>query len=88
MGQRANLIIVKKDSYDLYYSHWCANTLPRDIFWGPEHAINFIQLQVKKDIDDWWLDDIWAEGGVIVDIEKKILLMYGGENILFDIPLR
>ncbi|MBC8059818.1 MAG: hypothetical protein H7Y18_04050 [Clostridiaceae bacterium] len=72
----------------MYYSHWCANTLPRDIFWGPKHAINFIEIQVKTDFEDWWLDDIWAEGGVIVDIEKKILLMYGGEDILFDIPLR
>lgn len=27
MGQRANLVIVKQDSYDLYFNHWCANTL-------------------------------------------------------------
>lgn len=87
MGQRANLVIVKQGGYDLYYSHWCANTLPGDLFWGPQHAISFIEAQTKVGNTDW-LDDIWAEGGVVVDEEKKVLLFFGGEEELRSIPYR
>ncbi|CAN7634234.1 hypothetical protein LJR153_004824 [Paenibacillus sp. LjRoot153] len=87
MGQRANLVIVQQDGYDLYYNHWCANTLPSDLFWGPEHAISFIQAQKKVDQTDW-LDDIWAEGGAVIDEAKKLLLFYGGEDMQSNIPYR
>src|SRR5689334_9883307 len=88
MGQRANLIIVKDNGYDIYYSHWCANTLPTDMFWGPEHGINFIKNQKKVEPENGWLDDIWAEGGAVIDLDKKVFLLYGGEDILYNIPLR
>ncbi|TDF95466.1 hypothetical protein [Paenibacillus piri] len=87
MGQRANLVIVHQDGYDLYYNHWCANTLPRELFWGPQHAISFVEAQSKIDETDW-LDDIWAEGGVVIDAEKKLLLFFGGEEELWSIPYR
>ncbi|MCP3773179.1 hypothetical protein NLX71_07575 [Paenibacillus sp. MZ04-78.2] len=87
MGQRANLVITKQGGYDLYYNHWCANTLPRDLFWGPQHAISFIEAQAKVDETDW-LNDIWAEGGVVLDAEKKLLLFFGGEEELYNIPYR
>jgi len=46
MGQRANLIITRSNGeYDLYYNHWCANTLPIYLFWGPEHAEKFIRMR-------------------------------------------
>lgn len=88
MGQRANLIIFKNSTYDLYYSHWCANSLPRELFWGPEHALHFIQIQNKVDSETGWLDAVWAEGGAIIDLDKKVFILYGGEDIKQDIPLR
>lgn len=87
MGQRENLVIVKQYGYDLYYNHWCANTLPEQLFWGPEHARNFIESQMKID-ESGWLDDIWAEGGAVFDESKKRLLFFGGEDELYDIPYR
>ncbi|WP_248925062.1 hypothetical protein [Paenibacillus hamazuiensis] len=87
MGQRANLVIVKEDGYNLYYNHWCANTLPGDLFWGPKNAISFIEAQNKVD-DSGWLNDIWAEGGALIDLNKKLLLFYGGEDELWSIPYR
>ena len=87
MGQRANLIIVEKNKYALYYSHWCANTLPRDLFWGAEHAINFVRIQREVD-DSGWLDDVWAEGAAVIDCDKMVLLLYGGEDVQYDVPLR
>ncbi|WCF10723.1 hypothetical protein NDS46_13125 [Paenibacillus thiaminolyticus] len=69
----------------MYYSHWCANTLPRDLFWGPEEALAFIESQ---QLTEEWLDDRWAEGGVIIDLDQNVLLWYGGEDIMYDVPLR
>lgn len=87
MGQRANLILVEGREYQLFYSHWCANTLPRDLFWGPEHALAFIRIQRAVD-DSGWLDEVWAEGGAVVDLDRKHFLLYGGEDVLYDVPLR
>ncbi len=87
MGQRANLLIVRNQSYELYYSHWCAYTLPVSLFWGEQYAIRFIELQKQVD-ESGWLDDKWAEGGAVLDLERRVLLFYGGEDILYDVPLR
>ncbi|MFC5471502.1 hypothetical protein ACFPPD_22770 [Cohnella suwonensis] len=88
MGQRVNLIITRSDGeYDLYYNHWCANTLPVHLFWGPEYAEAFIRNQTLVD-ESRWLNDIWAEGGVVMDAGNQVLLFYGGEDIQNDIPLR
>lgn len=88
MGQRANLAIGNASGYELYYSHWCANTLPRDLFWGPEHALDFVSQQRSVAVEDGWLDTIWAEGGAVIDPQDKTLLLYGGEDLLYDVPLR
>ncbi len=87
MGQRANLILVQNKQYDLFYSHWAANTLPQDLFWGPDFAMAFIKIQRRVD-ESGWLDDIWAEGGAVVDQDTRQLLLFGGEDIRFDVPLR
>jgi hypothetical protein len=87
MGQRANLIIAGPEGYDLYYSHWRANTLPTDLFWGPEYAQAFVRIQRPVD-QDGWLDTIWSEGGAVIDTARRTLLLYGGEDILYDVPLR
>lgn len=87
MGQRANLIIIENHDYFLYYSHWCANTITRDLFWGPEHALAFVRAQREID-ESGWLDDVWAEGGAVIDCDNHLLLLFGGEDILYDVPLR
>jgi hypothetical protein len=87
VGQRANLILVKEREHELFYSHWCANTLPRDLFWGPDHAMAFIKIQRPVD-DSGWLDDVWAEGGALLDFDRKHFLLFGGEDVLYDVPLR
>lgn len=88
MGQRANLVIGNASGYELFYSHWCANTLPRDLFWGSNHAINFVSQQRVVAVDDGWLDTVWAEGGAVIDPQNQIFLLYGGEDLLHDVPLR
>lgn len=87
MGQRANLVIVHHGQYKLYYNHWCANTMPQHMFWGPVPTQTFIELQEQVTSNDW-LDDVWAEGGVMMDMDRKHVLFYGGEDILYDMQLR
>jgi len=87
MGQRANLVVRQGGKLELFYSHWCANRLPTDLFWGPDHALAFIRVQRRVGEMDW-LDEIWAEGGVILDADADAVLFYGGEDVMYDVQLR
>jgi hypothetical protein len=87
VGQRANLVLVEAGNYQLFYSHWCANTLPRDLFWGPDHAAAFIGIQRPVEKTEW-LDEVWAEGGAIVDLDQRHFMLFGGEDLLWEVPLR
>ena len=88
MGQRANLIIGRAGDFELFYSHWHANQLDNDLFWGPRHAEKLIRTQRSEEEGAYWLDEIWAEGGAVLDAHNKRLLWWGGEDVLFDIPWR
>lgn len=87
MGQRANLLIVTGGAYELYYTHHRANTLDHDLFWGPEYALGFIRAQRRLNPPEW-LDDVWAEGGAVLDLDRRVLLWFGGEDLLFEVALR
>lgn len=78
-------MIVENGAFDLWYSHWSANSLDRDLFWGPDWALPFIRRQEPA---EEWLDDIWCEGAALVDLDEKAMLLFGGEDILYDSPLR
>ncbi len=75
MGHRAQYVLKDETGIWLFYSHWGAGTIPRDIFFGPEHALGFIRSQESV---DGWLDDVWCEGAVFLDTEQKRLSWYGG----------
>ncbi len=85
MGHRANLLVVREGESELYYSHWAAITLPHDLFWGPRHALAFTEAQRPV---DGWLDEVWAEGGSVIDTDRRILRLFGGEDLRYDAPLR
>jgi hypothetical protein len=87
MGHRANLVVIENRQSALFYCHWCANTVPCDLFWGPAYAIAFARRQCPVD-DAGWLDTVWAEGGAVIDVDDTTLLLYGGEALLSDVPLR
>lgn len=87
MGHRANLIVVRGGRYDLWYTHWSANTLDCDLFWGPDHAVAFAEAQQPCG-QDGWLDNVWAEGGAVIDTDARVLRVFGGEDMQYDVPLR
>jgi hypothetical protein len=87
MGQRANLVIVSGGRAELFYSHWRANTLDVDLFWGPPYATAFVRAQ-QGGAEVRWLDDVWAEGGAVIDHDRRVLLFFGGEDVMYDVPRR
>jgi hypothetical protein len=87
MGSRANLVLVENGAHRLFYSHWAANTLDRDLFWGPEHVRQFMLIQREVSPDDW-LGESWAEGGALLDLDRRRFMLFGGEDIRWDIQLR
>lgn len=84
MGHRANLVIVDESGERLYYSHWGANSLDSVMFWGPEQAEAYIKSQQPT---TEWRNELWAEGGVVLDQNRKVFLMYGGGWVDSDVPL-
>ena len=77
MGHRSNFVIVKDKQINIYYSHWGAISIPKDIFYGPQITIDYIQsLQPVAAL----LDDLWCEGAVLVDIDEKQLIFWGGDG--------
>ena len=88
MGQRANLVVITPGGTELYYSHWRANTLDRELFWGPDHATAFARMQRSESEGAKWLDEIWSEGGAVIDHVRRSLIWYGGEDVVYDVPRR
>jgi hypothetical protein len=35
-----------------------------------------------------WLNDTWAEGGAVIDLDRQTLILYGGEDLNSHIPMR
>jgi hypothetical protein len=75
MGSRANFVIVDRDGWRLRYSHWAATGIASIVAPGPSAAVRFIDAQADGD----WLDDVWAEGGALVDLIRRVLLLWGGD---------
>ncbi|MCZ4149549.1 hypothetical protein BZG21_34615, partial [Escherichia coli] len=59
--------------------------MPENLFWGPEAALEFIK---RQELTTAWLEPAWAEGGALMDLDRQVLLWYGGEDVNYEIPLR
>ncbi|HEY2587826.1 MAG TPA: hypothetical protein VGI81_18925 [Tepidisphaeraceae bacterium] len=87
MGQRANLIVIEGGRAEIFYTHWRANTLTTDLFWGPKYGVTLARAQERAGPADL-LDEVWAEAGALIDLDQESLLLFGGEDLRCDVPLR
>jgi hypothetical protein len=87
VGQRANYAIVEAGQYRLFYHHWGAESIDRDLFWGPEHVLAFIRAQ-RELAPDKWLDDVWCEGGAVVHLDARVLTFFGNADGVWEIQPR
>lgn len=88
MGQRANIVIIENGARSLYYDHWCANRLDAELFWGPETALAFTRQTEPVSEPEGWLDEVWCEGAAVLNVDRKELLWFGGEDVAYDVRLR
>ena len=76
MGHRTNYILIENQEYEIYYAHWDANIIGRKLFYGADSLVQYIRpLSVSEKL----LDTIWAEGSVVIDVDKQYLLFWGDE---------
>jgi hypothetical protein len=89
MGNRGNLVLIDNEKYEQYRCGYCTTYLPNIVFWGLETTLTFLsRFTPVESSQDWWYDDVWAEGGLILDRKRNVLFVFGGDEISTNIPIR
>ena len=81
---RANYIIKKDKSFDIYYTHWRAINVAQDLTLGQKQ---FTQLVKEFDKSDELLNEPWIEACVLLDFDSKKLTFWESE-MLFETSIR
>ena len=76
MGNRANFVIVKNQDWQLYYSHWGGCRMLDALVGGPELALRYAATLRRCEKNDW-CDPSWADGGAVVDLDRRRVLFFG-----------
>ncbi len=85
MGARANYVIIEDGKIAIYYAHWGAMSIPAVVMNGPTATSVYIRDMGST---DRLMNDMWAEGGILLDADRRALLFFGGENTMFSPPLQ
>jgi hypothetical protein len=86
MGNRANFVIVKDQNWQLYYSHWAGWRILDALIGGPELALRYAQ-SLRQCAKDQWVAPVWADGGAVVDLDRRRVLFFGDE-LMVEMPER
>lgn len=78
MGNRANFVIVQDQDWQLYYSHWAGCRILDALIGGPALALRYAQ-SLRRCAKNEWTDPVWADGGAVVDLDRRRLLFFGEE---------
>lgn len=73
MGHRANYIIKAGHAYRVHYSHWRAQHITEDLYLGVERFLGYVMECQQMDN---LLSEVWVEGCVVVDTEKRQLAFF------------
>ena len=73
MGSRANYVIVEDGLTGIYYAQWGALTVARELLAGPEAAMAFARGQRT---DMGLMDNVFADGGMLLDSDRRTLLFW------------
>jgi hypothetical protein len=76
MGNRANFVIVKDQDWRLFYSHWGGCRMLDALIGGPELALRYA-ASLRRCNKDEWCDPTWADGGAVVDLDRRRVLFFG-----------
>ena len=78
MGHRANYVIVEGGQPAIFFSRWGALTIPAVLLSGPDATIAYVRALTP---DNELLDDTWAEGGMVLHLDRRELRFFGGLHI-------
>lgn len=82
MGQRNNYILIDKEGNNrIAYAHWDAPVLGRKLFYGPEELERYILSHLEASEEIGLLDDVFAEGGIILDFSQHKVAFWGEEYL-------
>ncbi|MER5479300.1 hypothetical protein ABT026_20370 [Streptomyces sp. NPDC002734] len=77
MGDRANVIVVHENgTHELYRTGWAVG-IDLDLLEGPAPVLAMLP-ELRQ--DGWWLDDSTAQGGILLDLGRKVLLLFAWEG--------
>jgi hypothetical protein len=80
-----NVVIIEPDrSWTLRGHSWAAEYLDVDLLNEPEAVVANLRQYEER---DWWYDEIFAEGGVVVDVGTRELVCFGGYELVRTIPM-
>lgn len=81
MGHRAQYCIVRNGGQRWFHSHWGGLSIAETICTGPETAERDIKGETEIGSGDGAFDDLWCEGGCVLDWDVRRLLFFGGEYL-------
>lgn len=86
MGHRANLVLVEGGRPTVRYDHWAAHDLGEHVVLGPEYTMRWVREQERVDdqADGGWIDEVWSQGGLTMEPERRRLVwydMYGRQDL-------
>ncbi|MGW1536941.1 hypothetical protein [Streptomyces aureus] len=77
MGDRANIIVVRENgTHEPYRTGWAVG-IDLDLLDGPASVLAMLP-ELRQ--DGWWLDDTMAQGGILLDLGRKVLLFFAWEG--------
>ena len=86
MGNRANFVIVKDQDWQVYYSHWAGCRMLDALIGGPDLALRYVE-SLRACAKNDWVDPLWADGGALVDLDRRRLLFFG-DGLMVSMPER
>ncbi len=81
MGHRANYILIKNNSRFYYTSRWGAYGIENLLFAPSAEAIEKEICRQDPANENELYDDVWAEGGILLDLDRATLLLYSDIGI-------
>ncbi|MFF0739032.1 hypothetical protein ACFYVL_01415 [Streptomyces sp. NPDC004111] len=77
MGDRANVIVLRENgTHELYRTGWAVG-IDLDLLYGPGPVLGMLP-ELRQ--DGWWLDDSMAQGGILLDLGRKVLLFFAWQG--------
>ncbi|MFD5565287.1 hypothetical protein [Kitasatospora griseola] len=78
MGDRANFVVVRESGeHELHLSRFGAVGIDLDLLAGPTAALAMVEALPAT---DWWLDDVHCQGAALIDLGRKVLLLFAWEG--------